>query len=248
MRPSSTDNHTATPSSSSAARLLGRKLGFLIAAIVLLSLVLYAQSTDTPTLHALGPMNTGHQGLSCSECHRKAAGTLRQQLQANVRHWMKRRKNGAQVGYHPVGNRVCLDCHRRDNDRHSVFRFEEARFDHTRKSLKPQHCVSCHREHKGKRVTVAMTFCSNCHQDLRLKQDPIDVSHATLVKTGQWKTCLGCHDFHGNHVMKTPTSMKSVIPASSIQQYFNGRIGLYSKKLHFQARKTTQSKRKVQAP
>src|SRR5262249_16756851 len=68
-----------------------------------------------------------------------------------------------------------------------------------RAELGVESCVSCHREHKGVRATMIPTACATCHQNLELKLDPLDVSHRKLVARKEWTSCLGCHDFHGNH-------------------------------------------------
>ena len=62
--------------------------------------------------------------------------------------------------------------------------------------------MSCHREHQGVRVTLTeIGYCRHCHEETRLKRDPLDVSHEALIKAKEWDSCLGCHDFHGNHRM-----------------------------------------------
>ena len=221
---------------------IGRKRGFFIAWVLLIGLLVYSLLSKKNVLHVRGPMNTGHSQLKCYDCHKPAEGTVRQQVQANVRHWLFMRKKGASFGYLPVNSKDCLDCHSRDNDRHSIYRFEEMRFNHTRKKLKPQNCVSCHREHRGKRATVSINFCSSCHQNLSVKNDPLDVSHAQLIQFRRWNTCLGCHDYHGNHVMKTATKLKNAYSAATIKSYLDGKIGLYSKLLHFKAKKKRTQK------
>src|SRR5262245_39592591 len=150
-------------------------------------------------LYAKGPANTGHAALACTECHKEAPGTVRQQLQAKVQFWLGLRKTNAAFGHAPVGNEQCADCHAREQDAHPVHRFLEPRFAEARAELGAQSCVSCHREHKGGRVTMTPTSCSTCHQDIDLKRDPLDVSHRELAAAKQWSTCLGCHDYHGNH-------------------------------------------------
>jgi hypothetical protein len=62
----------------------------------------------------------------------------------------------------------------------------------------------------------------NCHQDLEVEDDPIDVPHAILADTEQWSTCIQCHDFHGNHRYEIPNRMKDTIPIRELKAYFNG--------------------------
>ena len=48
---------------------------------------------------------------------------------------------------------------------------------------KEEFCISCHLEHRGVRVTMAdIGYCRHCHEDTRLKIDPLDVSHEALIK------------------------------------------------------------------
>lgn len=188
---------------------------------------------------AKGPMASGHETLECASCHDEAPGSFRQQIQANLYFALGQREAGAFVGHIPVGNTVCLDCHQRPDDRHPTFRFLEPRFAEAREELAPHLCVSCHREHRGARVTVTPTFCSNCHGELEMTDDPIDLSHRELARTEAWDTCLGCHDFHGNHVRETPTSFDSRLPAEGVSSYFRGERSPYGPRAH-EARRARQ--------
>ena len=173
-------------------------------------------------LHVRGPMNTGHEELNCVDCHKTAQGSTRQQVQATVRYWLGMRQTLPAFGHEKVGNKACLDCHDRPNDRHPVFRFNEPRFREARANIKPQECVSCHLEHHGVRVTQRQGFCVNCHGDLVMKNDPLTVSHETLVAQARWETCLGCHDFHGNHEFEPPIEMDSAHDPGLLKAYFSG--------------------------
>lgn len=165
--------------------------------------------------------NIGHEKLECSDCHQAAPGTLRQQLQAKVDFWLGRRQTDAALGFKAVDNRVCLECHRRDDDRHPTHRFLEPRFQEVRASLGPQHCLSCHREHQQVRVTLPDTgYCSTCHSDLEIKADRTVPTHTELIKTKRWETCLSCHDFHNNHGWKEPVKLTDAIPPERIRDYF----------------------------
>lgn len=174
-------------------------------------------------MHAPGPMNTQHGGLSCESCHRAAPGTVRQQLQNVANHWVGLETAAVDVGFRAVTNDECLACHDRPDDRHPVFRFLEPRFAEVRALLHPELCSSCHREHSGARVTLTeTTHCRHCHADTELEDDPLDVSHRALVATERWDSCLGCHDYHGNHAMKAPHRLRDAIPADQIRAYFDG--------------------------
>ncbi len=186
---------------------------------VLLAIVLPPYSV----FHAPGEFNIGHEKLKCSDCHRDSEGTSRQQLQAKVRYWLNLRKNDVAFGYLKVANDSCLDCHGRPNDRHPAYRFNEPKFAKARKDTGAHRCTACHEEHKGVRVTLSnIGFCSSCHKDTVVKKDPLDTPHAKLFEENQWNTCLGCHDFHGNHKMKVSKKMKDVFNESLIRKYFDG--------------------------
>ncbi len=188
--------------------------------------------------HARGPINVGHETLRCQWCHRDARGTLRQQVQANLRYVIGLRDTPADLGRSDVSNEVCIDCHDRPDDRHPVYRFLEPRFAKARENLRPQQCMSCHQEHTGKRVTLAeIGYCENCHEDTRIRKDPIDVPHERLIELDRWQTCLGCHDFHGNHVMQTATAVGQAIPPAQIRAYFNGGVSPFGSERRHQPRK-----------
>ena len=141
-------------------------------------------------------------------------------------------------GHQVVTNENCLACHERPNDRHPVYRFLEPRFLKAREALSPQFCVSCHAEHKGQRVTrTEIDYCVNCHKKTRLRKDPLDVSHERLIALKRWESCLGCHDFHGNHMMKTAKTVEAIIPAEKIRAYFQGGASPYGTERRYKAKK-----------
>jgi Cytochrome c3 len=188
--------------------------------------------------HVRGSMNSGHDTLKCVSCHQDAPGSLRQQIQANLRYALRLRERLADFGHQDVGNENCLTCHERPNDRHPAYRFLEPRFLKAREALKPQFCDSCHTEHKGQRVTRAeIGYCVNCHKKTKLRKDPLDVPHDRLIALKRWESCLGCHDFHGNHIMKTKKTVDQVIPTEKIRAYFRGGKSPYGEDRHFKAKK-----------
>ena len=187
-------------------------------------------------------MLVGHETLACQDCHKDERGTLRQRLQANVQYLLGNRKHAVSAGYRPVANRECLHCHSRPNDRHPVYRFLEPRYRKVRQSIGADRCVSCHLEHNSMRISIKPEFCQHCHDDLKLRNDPVDTPHHVLVKTKRWTTCLGCHDFHGNHKMKTPDKMANVINKDKIEQYFDRAQHPYPGNIIHQARKTENEK------
>ena len=213
---------------------LGLVIGISLGGVALIVLLL----PDQEALHARGPMTRGHEEIRCENCHRPARGTLRQQIQANARHLIGLRESPADFGLSPAGNRECLACHERPNERHPVFRFNEPRFREARSALHPESCISCHLEHRGVLVTIEDTdYCRHCHEDTRLKKDPVDVSHETLIETEQWDSCLGCHDFHGNHEMELAQSLQDAIEPERIRDYFNGSRSPYAEERKYAARR-----------
>lgn len=206
--------------------IIGYSIGAAVGAVALGVLLM----PSSERLIAAGPMNTGHENLSCESCHKPAEGTVRQQLQANVQYALGRRATEVDFVRRPVGNAACLECHSRPKDVHPVSRFLEPRFAEARTALAPQLCGSCHREHEGRRVTVSETaFCRHCHQDVKIAKDPLTVSHQELASRNDWQSCLGCHDFHGNHAMKLKTSVAEALPPEYVLQYFQGGPSPYSR-------------------
>ncbi|MGN6106753.1 MAG: cytochrome c3 family protein [Kofleriaceae bacterium] len=205
-----------------------RRIGIASGLLVSVAVVLWLDADGHEHLHAAGPMNTQHGDVACESCHRRAPGTVRQQFQNAARSWVGLSASEVDIGYRKVSNEQCLSCHERPDDRHPVFRFLEPRFAEVRELIHPEQCSSCHLEHRGKRVTRAdITYCRHCHGDLVMKQDPLDVPHRELVATERWDSCLGCHDFHGNHGMKSPHRVEDAIPAEQIRAYFAGGASPY---------------------
>lgn len=213
---------------------IGYATGAVAGAVALAFLLL----PSSEPLRAHGPMNTGHEDMPCGYCHREAPGSFRQQVQANLRYLAGGRASPADFGRQDVGNDACLACHDRPDDRHPVYRFLEPRFARAREALQPQACVSCHLEHSGRRVTQPdVGYCAGCHEDTKLRKDPIDVPHERLVADKRWETCLGCHDFHGNHVMKTATRLDRATPPAAIRAYFEGGRSPYGEEKRHEARR-----------
>lgn len=226
------------------ARLLHRHSGnsavrtgaYAAGAVLALAAVAATLAPAGERFHAKGPQNTGHEALGCRECHTPAPGTVRQQLQAKVHHQLGWRRTTASFGHEPVGNAQCLSCHARDQDAHPVHRFLEPRFAEARRTFGVAECVSCHREHEGVRATVAPTVCAACHAGMELKRDPLDVSHRHLASAGQWATCLGCHDFHGNHRRRAQTRIADAYSAAAIADYLAGGPSPYGSDVKFKAK------------
>lgn len=208
-----------------------RKLGWLAGLAIGGAALAWLIAPAHAHLHAPGTMNTGHDALACSACHREAPGSMRQQLQAIARSWIGTAPTSADLGFLPVGNDACLACHDRPDDRHPVSRFLEPRFAQARAALHPERCTSCHLEHHGARVTVTdATYCQVCHARTAFERDPLDVSHRVLVATGQWESCLGCHDFHGNHVHPPPHRRADALSPAQIRAYVDGGESPYGER------------------
>lgn len=205
-----------------------RRLGVGTGVLAGLAITAWLHAPGQAHLRAPGAMNTGHADVACESCHRPAPGSVRQQLQVIARHWLGRETGDVDLGFRAVGNAECQACHDRPDDRHPVYRFLEPRFADARAALHPEQCASCHREHAGVRVTVAeATYCRHCHADLDMEGDPLDVPHRELAQTKRWDTCLGCHDYHGNHGLKTPVRLEAAIPAEAIEGYLRGGSSPY---------------------
>lgn len=216
---------------------INRRYAALIIGIAIsLVIVVLLNAPNSEWMHSPGPMNTGHENIKCEQCHLTAEGTMRQQIQANMWHMLGVRKNSAAIGHTKVNNSDCLACHQRPKDHHPVFRFFEPRYTKARKEIKAHECNACHREHSGRRVTIDKTFCQHCHEKLKLKKDPLKVSHASLVSKKQWASCLGCHDFHGNHLMTVTEDQNKQLSSLAIERYFAGGQSPYSDKKRYKAK------------
>lgn len=208
----------------------------ILGATVGLACVIWLSLPQGERLLMPGPSNIGHEDVQCQYCHAPAPGSFRQQIQANVQYLLGNRVVAADLGRKLVANEQCIACHHRPDDRHPVYRFFEPRYQEVRKTLKVQFCISCHSEHTENRVTLDdIGFCRLCHRELALKEDPLSISHEQLIRKKRWDSCLGCHDFHGNHVMETRRVVADVISEVVINRYFKGGQSPYPNKKHVQA-------------
>jgi len=198
-------------------------LGIIIGLIVGIGVFYFYTLDSSEEYVSIGPMNTGHDDLSCTACHADASGNLMQQVQSNISYAVGVRKSSVDFGTKDVTADNCLQCHDRPNDRHPTYRFSEPRFKGALKQIDATSCITCHSEHHGARVTLeAGDFCINCHQDLEVENDPLDIEHKLLIAQEKWSTCLQCHDFHGNHRYEVPEKMKDTISLKAIKEYFDG--------------------------
>lgn len=200
-------------------QFLGGVIGLILGVSIFYILTLDA----TEEYVSIGPMNTGHDDLSCFVCHADAKGNLMQQVQSNISYAVGARENNVDFGSQKVTVDNCLQCHDRPNDRHPNHRFSEPRFKEAIKNIDATTCLTCHSEHHEERVSVkSIDYCMNCHQDLVVENDPLDIDHKTLIAKEEWFTCIQCHDFHGNHRYEVPLQLKDTISMERIQTYFKG--------------------------
>lgn len=169
---------------------------------------------------AHGPIQQGHADVACRDCHGPSPGTARQQIQAKLHHVLGLRDDAADFGRTEVTSDQCLACHQRPNERHPIYRFREPRFIEALQEVPADTCLGCHSEHQAARVAADTRFCATCHGDLKLANDPVNIPHKTLIANEKWGTCLGCHDFHGNHAYEPPTHVQSLISEMEVQAYF----------------------------
>lgn len=208
----------------SRKHLLRKRSGLIITSVVLsLWFLIYFLMPQNEHLLSPGGNESRHSSLACAECHEPAAGSTRQQIQANVKYWLGQRKTGADLVTATIDNEVCLACHQSANVVHSTHRFMEPRFAEARAAIEPQECRSCHSEHSGKRVEIRGNFCVNCHDTLEIINDPVTPSHANLIQKGRYDTCLQCHDYHRNHLHEPPHKLTDALRLERIQAYLDGK-------------------------
>ena len=209
---------------------------YLLGVVFSLSILLFLFLPSSQIYLQNGPMLPGHEKLECFSCHQDEQGSFRQQIQANIQYLFNNRKDEVSVGLRPVENNECIKCHDRPNDRHPVYRFREPKYRKVIEDIKADTCIACHLEHKSKRITVQMNFCVHCHEDLKLKNDPVDVSHKQLIQEKNWDSCLTCHDYHGNHDIKPEVEIKKGIAVSKLKKYFNRGSNPYPGKIIYKAK------------
>lgn len=199
-----------------------RKFPLILALVVSMAVVVAMENPENEKWKSPGGKRDMHKSHRCDLCHLPAEGTVRQQVQANLQHWLGLRSSGADLVTKKIDNSDCLDCHRNLDDPHAVHLFLEPRFEDARAALQPQHCNGCHSHHSGKISTREMGICKHCHQDLEISNDRTTPSHLELVKEERWDSCLRCHDYHGNHLGEVPDHLDDAHDPLSIQDYLSG--------------------------
>jgi hypothetical protein len=214
-----------------------RKRAYGAAVIALLALLSLLMWPDAAWLQAAGKPTPGHENLQCSACHMAAPGELRQQLQASLRYFLGLRESPAPIGNADVANSACYACHERPTEHHPLSLMGELRFLDVQTEHGVHNCTGCHQEHHGVRVTASPTICSNCHSDDLVVNDPITPDHAALFASGKWDSCLRCHDFHGNHQMKTgdynyPSTLEQGVASQDVLDHLGAGKSAYGPVLH----------------
>ena len=217
--------------------------GYFVGVGVSVAVIFILLHQDFDDWHSSGPLNPGHEKLDCKECHISSDGTIRQQIQANVRYLFGKRKMENDFVFTKIANKQCIACHDREDDHHPTYRFNEPKFKKARESIHPELCISCHQEHSGRRIShFKVTDCKLCHKETHIEDDSISVPHHELIKRKDWDTCMGCHDYHGNHDMKLETNLKQRIKLKKIQSYFNTAPFPYSGELIHKAKESIYEK------
>lgn len=223
--------------------MINKRNSYFLAGIISLICIILLLQTDFEHWNQPGPFNPGHEDLACNECHLKAKSSVRQQLQVNVQYWLGQRKAETDFYFHKIDNGHCIACHNMDKDLHSSYRFNEPRFNEVREKIHPELCVSCHKEHVGQRISqFKISDCQFCHKELKLKNDPITVPHGELIERKDWQTCLGCHDYHGNHDMVLEKTVGRAIKQEQLLDYFRVAESPYAGSLITKAKSTRYEK------
>jgi len=212
-----------------------RQIGLAAALPVALLSVVILASGSGESLISQGPIQAGHADVGCIQCNLPAPGSIRQQMQQNVRYLVGATQNHADFGYQPVTSEGCLACHQRPNERHPIYRFREPRFQVAVGEINATTCLGCHSEHRDERVAVEPVFCKSCHAELTLKLDPLDVTHDQLIARKDWASCLGCHDFHGNHRAAVPIRRLDALKLDALLAYLKNGTDPYANEKIYQA-------------
>ncbi len=216
-----------------------KTISYLFGIVLSTSLLMILLRPQFETWHSAGPANPGHEQLNCNECHLPSNGNMRQQIQANLNYLLGTRQTAEDFVLSKINNKQCLACHQKKNDLHPSYRFLEPKYQKVRQLLHPEHCISCHQEHSGRRIShFKPSDCKHCHKNTKIEEDPISIPHDQLIAQKNWDSCLGCHDFHGNHDMKLETNVKQRIPESILQNYFNAGDSPYRGEIITTARET----------
>ena len=200
-----------------------RRAAYLLGVVVAVIGGVLLLSPGREIWHAKGPFNTGHTKLECGDCHTPAPGNFIGQAFGNLAHAVGLTDSARFFVYAPAGNEQCLDCHDDPDNVHIVDDFLKPEFAKVREARGVQFCTGCHQQHLGVRVSATpRVVCQDCHDDMDLADDPVDIPHTRLISDQRWETCLGCHDHHGNHDREVPIKMSEILTEEQIQQYFDG--------------------------
>ncbi len=199
-----------------------RKAPLWIGALLSLTLLAAFNTPQQEQFLSPGGDREMHEGMRCDQCHESAPGTIRQQVQANLQHWLGFRNNGASFITEAVDSVDCQDCHEMPNNRHPYHRFAHSEYFDLRAILGQHECSGCHDHHSSANIVPSMDFCMHCHRVWGDKKDTITPRHTTLIAEERWETCLQCHDFHGNHDYSAPLLLTEALSVEQIQDYLDG--------------------------
>jgi hypothetical protein len=151
-------------------------LALFLAPIAVIGLP-FGKGNQTP--YVPGPTSSGHHQIeeSCAECHTRFAG---------------------------AGEDACLRCHgeslKARNDSHAAAKFDDPGKAAQLAIIDASSCLPCHREHRPEArlrgsVTVATTFCADCHAEIAVERP----SHQGFAADGC--AAAGCHNYHDNQAL-----------------------------------------------
>ena len=217
--------------------------------------------------HAAGPHNVGHTKIDCAECHTRSDGNVIGQAFGNIVHAVGFTDSAPYFVFTPADNEQCIACHDSPDNRHPADDYVSPEFDDARLAAGVHLCTSCHEQHLGTRVSAAPTVCQHCHINTegnpcflssaaaqledrsesckfeRPEDDPVDVAHTELIAGERWETCLGCHDFHGNHEREVPVLLADRLSETQIREYLDGGASPYGRR-QLTAIQTLRSRRR----
>jgi len=77
---------------------------------------------------------------------------------------------------------------------------------------------------------------------MKLKKDSLDITHKELIAQKRWKTCMRCHDFHGNHLMKVANNTNRMLELNAVVAYMKSGLDPYSKEKKYKAREFSDAR------
>ena len=200
-----------------------RKLPLMAGIFVTVLSVAAMTSPSTEQFLSPGGDNEMHEGMACDQCHETAEGTIRQQVQANVYHWLGSRQHGADFLTQPVESADCEACHPMKENFHPQQKLRKSKYYELDTMLGIRECSGCHDHHSSSVMQHAMTLCMHCHEVWGKKPDTTTPTHVELIAQGRWETCLQCHEFHGGHQREKIFLLEDAHKVDTIQNSLHGK-------------------------